>query len=33
MDQGIAGMLSGAVAAICTNPLDVLRVRIQVNYV
>lgn len=31
VDQGIAGMLSGAVAAICTNPLDVLRVRIQVQ--
>lgn len=31
VDQGIAGMLSGAFAAICTNPLDVLRVRIQVQ--
>ncbi len=30
IDQGIAGAVGGACAAICTNPLDVYRIRIQV---
>uniref|UniRef100_F1L6P2 Solute carrier family 25 member 44 n=1 Tax=Ascaris suum TaxID=6253 RepID=F1L6P2_ASCSU len=31
VDQALAGSLSGMSAAICTNPLEVLRIRVQVH--